>query len=100
MESVQVTTENLTKKSNEINGMATEYYNLYEALFNDVSQLTSTDWKGDEANAFKEQIEGFRQDFTNMKQKMEEYANFLRTAATNYEETQANSIGTIKSLQN
>lgn len=100
MESIKVTTESLRTQSDKINELATQYYEQYEALFNDVATLTSTDWTGDEANAFKEQIEGFRQDFTNMKQKMEEYANFLRTTANNYEETQSNSISTIKSLQN
>ncbi len=100
MESIQVTTENLKSKSDEVSSMATDYYNHYEAFLNDIATLTSTDWKGDDANAFKEQVEGFRQDFVAMKEKMEEYANFLRTAAVNYEDTQSNTISTIKSLQN
>lgn len=100
MESIQVTTENLTSEAERIENLATDYYNQYEALFQDVDTLTSTDWVGDEASAFKNQIEGFREDFSRMKQKMDEYANFLRTAAKNYEETQQHSIDTIKSLQN
>lgn len=100
MESIQVTTENLRSKAAEVDGKAGEYCTGYENFLNDVATLTSTDWKGDDASAFLAQVEGFREDFTRMKELMEEYANFLRTAATNYENTQSNVINTIKSLQN
>lgn len=100
MESIKVTTEELRQKSEEVSALATEYFQHYEALLNDVATLTTTDWTGNDANAFREQVEGFRADFNNMKEKMEDYANFLRTAAVNYDETQSNVINVIKSLQN
>lgn len=100
MESIQVTTENLTRKAGEVEGKAGEYMTHYQGLLSDVGTLTTSDWKGDDANAFREQVEGFREDFERMKELMDEYAGFLRTAATNYETTQGNVIGTIRSLQN
>lgn len=100
MESIQVTTENLRTKADEVSTKATEYLRHYESFLNSVTTLTSTDWKGDDATAFKNQVEGFREDFVRMKNLMDDYAAFLRSAAANYEETQGNVIGTIKSLQN
>ncbi len=100
MNSITVTTENLRTKAGEVDSKAAEYMNHYESLLNDVATLTSTDWQGEDANAFKEQVEGFRQDFQKMKTLMEEYAIFLRDAATQYDNTQSNLINTIKSLQN
>ena len=100
MESIQVTTENLINKAGEVEDKAGEYMARYEALLSDVDTLVTTDWKGDDANAFKTQIEGFREDFTKMKNLMEEYAAFLREAANNYDSTQSNTIDVIKSLQN
>lgn len=100
MESIQVTTENLINKAGEVEDKAGEYMARYEALLSDVDTLVTTDWKGDDANAFKTQIEGFREDFTKMKNLMEQYAEFLRDSAKQYDTTQGNTIDIIKSLQN
>ena len=100
MESIKVTTENLVSKASEVEGKANDYLSDYNSLFADVETLTSSDWTGDDANAFKTQIEGFRDDFEKMKELMDDYASFMRKAAKNYEETQGNVISQIKSLQN
>lgn len=100
MESIQVTTENLRSKAGEVEGKAGEYMTHYQGFLSDVETLTTSDWKGEDANAFRNQVEGFREDFERMKELMDEYAGFLRTAATNYENTQTNVMNTIKSLQN
>lgn len=100
MESIKVTTENLTAKAREVEQKANDYLSDYNSLFQEVETLTTTDWKGDDANAFKTQIEGFRDDFEKMKKLMDDYADFMRKAATNYETTQGNVISQIKSLQN
>lgn len=100
MESIKVTTENLVSKANEVDGKADEYCTNYSQLLNDVATLTSTDWKGADADAFLQQIEGFREDFVKMKDLMNEYANFMRTASKSYDNTQENVISQIKSLQN
>ena len=100
MDMINVRTESLKTKADEVTDMATQYLGHYEGLLNQVAQLTDSDWKGDDAKAFLNQIEGFREDFVNMKRLMDDYAIFLRSAATNYEDTQSQLMGTIKSLQN
>lgn len=88
MESITVTTEELRKSAERVDGIAKEYGEVYDALLNDIATFTSTDWKGDDADAFRNQVEGFRQDFYNMKNLMNEYANHLRQSAIDYEEAQ------------
>ena len=100
MESIQVTTESLRGKAGEVREKAEEYSTRYQSFLSDVGELTTSDWKGDDANAFREQVEGFREDFERMKGLMDEYAQFLEDAARRYEDTQTNVSNTIKSLQN
>lgn len=100
MESIKVTTDNLRNAASIVDNLAIEYNQEYAALFQDVATLTSTDYTGDDATAFRNQVEGFREDFNKMKQLMNEYADYLRQAASTYEDTQANVKNTIASLQN
>lgn len=99
-ESIQVTTESLRAKAAEVESKANDYLSDYSNLLNDVATLTSSDWKGADADAFLNQIEGFREDFQKMKTLMDEYAQFMRTASINYDDTQSNVISQIKALQN
>lgn len=100
MESIKVTTEDLRNAASTVDNLAIEYDKEYAALFQDVETLTSTDYTGDDATAFRNQVEGFRDDFNKMKQLMNEYADYLRQAAATYEDTQSNVKNTIASLQN
>ena len=88
MESIKVTTEDLRNAAATVDNLAIEYDKEYAALFQDVETLTSTDYTGDDASAFRSQVEGFRDDFNKMKQLMNEYADYLRQAASSYEDTQ------------
>ncbi len=88
MESITVITEKLVNAANKVDNIAAEYERTYGALLNDVSTFTQTDWKGDDADAFRNKVEGFRDDFANMKNLMNEYANHLRKSAKLYEDTQ------------
>ena len=100
MKSITVTTQSLTTKAGDVDSKAAEYMSHYEALLNDVNTLTTTDWQGEDATAFRNQVEGLREDFQKMKELMGEYANFLREAAGKYDNLQVNLINTIKGLQN
>ncbi|MCM1217689.1 MAG: WXG100 family type VII secretion target [Lachnospiraceae bacterium] len=99
MESIKVTPESLIAKAAQVDSEASEYYNEYRGLLSDVESLTGSDWTGEDANAFREKVEGFEPDFNKMKELMNEYANFLREAAKNYQNTQENVIANIKSLR-
>ncbi|MBO5620873.1 MAG: WXG100 family type VII secretion target [Butyrivibrio sp.] len=100
MDSIKVDTQKLRDQATKVEDEANDYVTTYEELYKDVETFTTTDYVGDEGNAFREQIEGFRDDFQKMKKLMEDYAGFLRTAAQSYDDTKADSISQIKSLQN
>ena len=100
MDSIKVTTEDLRNAASNVDNLAIEYSKEYAALFQDVETLTSTDYTGDDATAFRNQVEGFRDDFEKMKDLMNQYAEYLRQAAATYEDTQSNVKNQISSLQN
>lgn len=99
MESIKVTPENLIAKAGQVDTEAGEYYNEYRNLLADVQELTATDWTGEDATEFRQKVENFEPDFNKMKELMNEYADFLREAARNYQNTQENVRATIKSLR-
>ncbi len=100
MESIKVTPETLRSKADEIIDKAGQYYTTYGELLEEARALTTDGWKGDDATKFYDQIDGFRDDFKKMKELMDEYAEFLKEAASSYEANQQNIIDTISSLQN
>lgn len=99
MESIRVTTENLRAQAAKVDEEASKYYNEYQGLLKDVETLTSSDWKGEDADAFREKVKNFEPDFNKMKELMNEYANFLRDAARNYDNTTENVKNTINGLR-
>lgn len=100
MTSIQVTTDNLKTQANTVDRLATDYNNDYDALLAEVDNFTSSDWKGSDAQAFRDQVQGFKDDFVKMKELMNEYAQFMRNAADVYDSTKQDLITQIKSLQN
>ena len=99
MESIKVTPAELTRQAKKVDEEATKYYNKYKELIQTVETLTSGNWRGEDADLFKQKVKAFEPDFTKMKQLMEEYASFLRTAAKNYESTTENIKSAIKGLR-
>lgn len=99
MESILVTPENLRAQAGKVDNKAQEYYSAYQALLSEVETLTSTDWTGEDAQAFLAKVRDFEPDFNKMRELMEQYATFLRQAAQNYVDTQSNIKNTIQSLQ-
>lgn len=99
MESILVTPENLRAQAGKVDDRAQEYYSAYQSLLSEVDTLTSTDWKGEDAEAFLAKVRDFEPDFNKMKELMGEYANFLRRAAQNYTDAQSNIKNTIQGLQ-
>lgn len=99
MESILVTPENLDSQAKKVDSKASEYYQTYTDLVNEVRRFTDSEWQGEDAKEFCRKVEDFENDFKNMKELMEEYASFLRQAATNYRNTQDNVRNTIKGLR-
>jgi WXG100 family type VII secretion target len=100
MTSIQVTPDNLRTQAAKVDQLATEYNDQYTTLLNEVDGFTSTDWKGSDATAFRDQVQGFKDDFVKMKELMNDYARFMRDSAQLYEDTQKDIINQAKGLQN
>ena len=99
MESIQVTPANLRKAAGEVETLAGTYKKQYGDLFSLVETFTTTDYQGMDAKEFCAKVKDFEDDFLKMKTLMDEYAQFLKTAADDYEKNQENIRSQIASLQ-
>ncbi len=100
MDYLRVTPEDLEKRAKEIDDKATEYADEYRKFFEDMERFTSTDWTGKGAEEFLKRIRGFEEDFSKMKQLMNDYAAFLRQSAKTYDTKEDEIIQRVNSLQN
>lgn len=99
MESIQVTPANLRKVAGEVETLASMYKRQYGELFGLVETFTTTDFQGKDAKEFCTKVKEFEDDFMKMKNLMDEYAQFLKKAATDYEKNQENLSSQIAGLQ-
>ncbi len=99
MESIQVTPANLRKAAGEVETLASTYKKQYNELFGLVETFTTTDYQGKDAKEFCAKVREFEDDFSKMKNLMDEYAQFLKTAADHYEKNQDNLSSQIAGLQ-
>lgn len=100
MESITATYVDMRNTAKDIDGIADKYESSYQRFMDEVETLTTTDWKGVDADAFREQVKGFRDDFAKMKQLMNDYATFIRQTADEYERTQNNIKQQASTLKN
>lgn len=96
---IVVTPEMLESAASSIESLANEYKAQYTELYSTTGSLAST-WTGADNQAFTNQIDGFREDLEKMYTLMNRYAEYLRTTAKAYRETQDSIIKQAKSLQN
>lgn len=99
MESIQVTPANLRNAAGEVEALANNYKTQYNELFSLVETFTSTDYQGKDAKEFCAKVKDFDDDFMKMKNLMDEYAQFLKKAADDYEKNQENLSSQIAGLQ-
>lgn len=89
----------LDSTAQKIEAQSADYEKQYGQLFNEVDGMGAA-WKGQDNTAFVTQIKGFMDDFQQMNQLMKEYAEFLRTSAKTYNDTQQEVISQAKRLTN
>lgn len=99
MESILVTPANLRKAAGDVEELARNYKRQYGELFGLVDNFTKTDFRGRDADEFRAKVKDFEDDFIKMKSLMDEYAQFLKKAADEYEKNQDNLSSQIASLQ-
>lgn len=83
----------------QIENQAADYEQIFNQLFSEVGALGSA-WQGKDNQAYVQQIEGFRDDLQQMAQLMRDYAEFLKTSAKTYRDTQESVASGAKSLAN
>lgn len=94
-----VTPGELETAASKIEGLAADYETQYKTLYSKTDSLANT-WKGEDNQAFVNQIAEFKPDLQNMKQLMDSYADFLRKAAKSYRDTQDAVTSQARTLAN
>ena len=96
---IQVTPEQLEAAASRIESLASDYKSQYDQLYSETNAMAST-WNGKDNVAFVDQIAGFKDDFTAMYNRMNQYADFLRKSAKAYRDTQDTVTAEARKLAN
>ena len=83
-----VTTERLVSSAGVIEEKTAKYNSEWAKLYTELQNLKSAQWQGVASDTFNARLEGYRNDFEEMAKVLTEYAQYLRTAASNYEKTE------------
>lgn len=94
---IKVEPDKLKSAAQKMDELITNYRATYKSLFDEVDTM-ATSWKGQDNQAFTTQIKGFQNDFDNMAKAMQEYSEFLKISATNYEKTQQEIVDKARQL--
>lgn len=87
-----ISTEEVKAVAKRVEGLAKNYHDGYMQLYSIVDSLAGEGfWQGADNIAYVEQIYQFKNDFMEMEQIMNAYADFLEKAASGYK-TMQNSI--------
>ncbi len=97
--SITVNPQKLESASQKITAAAAEYESIYRNLFTEVDNMSAA-WQGADNLAFTNQIKGFTDNFQDMKKLMDQYREFLKTAAQAYRQTQKDRVAQAKTLTN
>ncbi len=96
---IEVTPEQLRTTATAIEGLANDYKAQYDNLYKETNAMAST-WSGKDNVAYINQINGFKDDLQKMYDLMNKYAEFLRTSAKAYEDTQSAVVANAGKLAN
>ena len=96
---ILVTPEQLESTAGRIEGLAADYKNQYNQIYNETNAMASS-WDGKDNIAFINQISGFKDDFEKMHTLMLNYADFRRKSAKAYRDTQDTVVAEARKLTN
>lgn len=83
-----VTTERLESSATVIEEKTAKYNTEWVKLYTELQNLRSAQWQGIASETFNTKLEGYRNDFQEMSKVLLSYAEFLKSAATNYRNTE------------
>ena len=92
MRSISVEPSRLENVAANIENADSQYQHLYQAIYAEVDKMSSS-WQGKDNTMFTNQIKTFEDDLRQISMIMRQYADFLRSSARSYRETQ-DSIAT------
>lgn len=85
-----ISTEKVKAVARKVEGLAKNYHDSYTELYSIVDSLAGEGfWQGADNVAYVEQINEFKNDFMQMEQIMNAYADFLVKAANGYKTMQS-----------
>ena len=93
-----VTTERLVSSAGVIEEKTAKYNSEWAKLYTELQSLKSAQWQGIASDTFNAKLEAYRNDFEEMAKILQEYTNYLRTAADNYVKTEESIKDAASSL--
>lgn len=89
----------IREAAKNIDSLAGEYDDAVKQFQGAVNELNGSVYDGEGAKAFKEKTMEFDDDFMKMSSRMKAFAEFLRSAANAYDDTEQAAILRARSLQ-
>jgi len=84
----EVTTERLESSANVVEEKTSRFKTEWEKLYSELQNLRTAQWQGIASDTFNSKLEGYRNDFDDMTNVLNSYAEFLKNAASNYKATE------------
>lgn len=86
---IKVDTARIKEANQIIDAKTTAFKDSYEKIYSLSKEIfDSQSWLGKDAQVFNEQLDGFKNDFFDLHNKLDEYSLFLKKAADAYEVVQ------------
>lgn len=83
----EVDTRKLQVAADAIEKIIREYNAEWRKLIDDVEELSKEEWRSLASDAFNQQIRSYQPNFEEIATVLQSFADFLRTAKQNYENT-------------
>lgn len=97
---IDVDSTKIREAKQKIVNAAATYTASYEKIYECIDDIASAGaYIGDDAIAFNEKINGFKNDFSDLENKLSDYCRFLEKAAETYEFAQNDVTGRAKKLK-
>lgn len=87
MDKIIVDPSRLENTADRVDSSNAEYERIYNALYAEVDKMSAS-WSGKENTEFTNKIKAYQDDFRQISIILRQYADFLRSSARAYRETQ------------
>lgn len=95
---IKVDPEQLRIWANEISNLGGDYQSNYKQIQASVDELAQT-WTGEDSNAYRNKAHEFDDDFNKMFEEINQYVDYLNTAAQKYDEVRMDAQSRANALK-